>query len=129
MRVTSETPETSISSPHRPATKTGAVMLLVRAVIHLLVVISVTLWGFLTWPAPWFVLAGIGFGLFSVLLWALFLSPKPVLRTDRFGQALIELLFIAAGVGAALGLGMFWLPVVVIGVIGAVIGYAVGSRG
>ena len=44
----------------------------------------------------------------TVVIWALFLSPKPVLRTDRFGQALIELLLIAGAVGALLSLGVHW---------------------
>lgn len=126
--MTSETPANPATHGPERASAGAAVTQLIRAAIHLLVVISVTLWGFLTWPSPWFVLAGIGFGLFSVLLWALFLSPRPVLRTDRFGQALIELLFIAAGVGAALGLGVFWVPVLAVGLLGAVTGYISGSR-
>lgn len=68
---------------------------------------------------------GIGAFIAAVLIWALFLSPKPVLRTDRFGQALIELLFIAAGVAALYFVGVPWLIVVICGVIAMLMSYLV----
>ena len=95
-----------------------------RSLVHLLAVIAVGVWGFLAWPLPWpGVLIGVAVSLLAVLLWALFLSPKPVLAVDRFGGSLIELLLIGAAVAAALDLGVFWVIPAVLGVLGAVLGF------
>lgn len=116
---------TETSSPARSAL---AVQLL-RALCHLAIVVAVTWWALLEWPLPWpGLLAGAGFLVLTVLIWALFLSPRPVLRTDRFGQALVELLLIAGAVGALLGLGVHWIVAVAFGVIAAVLGYLANAR-
>lgn len=101
---------------------------LVRALFHLASVVALTVWGFISWPMPVGIFTGIGFLVVSVLVWALFLSPRPVLRTDRFGQALVELLLLAGAVAALLFMGMFWVWPVAFGVIGAVIGFVASSR-
>ena len=102
---------------------------LVRAACHLAVVVLVSVWAFLDWPQPWpGLLTGFGFTLLAVLIWALFLSPRPVLHTDRFGRSLIELLFIGSGVGAMLVLGAPWWLALGFGVIAAVLGYIVPAR-
>nr|WP_279543969.1 DUF2568 domain-containing protein [Leucobacter ruminantium] len=96
---------------------------------QLVAVAAVTVWGFLAWPLPFpGVLTGLGFLVLSVLIWALFLSPRPVLRTDRFGQALVELLLLAAAVAALLDFGIFWVWPVLFGVAGAVVGYIASAR-
>ena len=46
-----------------------------------------------------------------------------MLRTDRFGQALIELLLIAGAVGAMLSLGANWIVAAVLGLLAAVLGF------
>ena len=119
---------TSASDPAQPS-RTSASLHLARAVFHLVAVVSVTVWGFLAWPLPFpGVLTGLGLLLLSVLLWALFLSPRPVLRADRFGQALVELLLLAAAVAAVLDLGVFWVWPALFGVAAAVVGYLASSR-
>lgn len=111
------------------AARSSTIMQLVRSAWHLLVVVFVAIWGFVDWAWPWpGMLTGIGFTLLAVLIWALFLSPKPVLHTDRFGQGLIELLFIASGVGALLAIGVPWVVAVIFGLVGAVLGYIVPAR-
>lgn len=110
-------------------TRSAAVLLLARSLCQAVSVITVTVWGFLAWPLPFpGVLTGLGFLALSVLVWALFLSPRPVLRTDRFGQALVELLLIAAAVAAMLDFGFFWVWPVLFGVVAAVLGYVVSAR-
>lgn len=95
-----------------------------RALWHLLAVAAITIWGFLAWPLPFpGVFTGIGALVFAVLIWALFLSPRPVLRTDRFGRSLVELIFIAGAVAAAIAIGVPWLIAAVYGFCGAVYGY------
>lgn len=99
-------------------------MQLLRALCHLGAVLIITFWALNAWPLPLpGLLAGAGAFVLTVLIWALFLSPKPVLHTDRFGQALIELLLIAGAVAALLSLGANWLGAGLFGVIAAVIGY------
>lgn len=100
-----------------------------RGLCHLIAVVVITLWALLEWPLPWpGILAGAGFLVASVLLWALFLSPRPVLHTDRFGQGLVELLFIAGAIGAMLGLGVPWVVAALFGLAAAALGYVAGSR-
>lgn len=94
---------------------------------HLLAIITLTLWGLFTWPFPMpSVLISAGVLVLSVLLWALFLSPRPVLRTDRFVQSLIELVLLACAVAALLTLGVHWIIAALFGVIGAVLGFFAG---
>ena len=109
--------------PAAPSQSTTVLQLL-RALCHLGTVLIITFWALNAWQMPFpGLIAGAGFLIATVLIWALFLSPKPVLRTDRFGQALIELLLIAGAVGALLFLGTNWILAVALGVCAAVIGY------
>ena len=97
---------------------------LLRAICHLGTVLIITFWALNAWPLPFpGLLTGAGALVLTVLIWALFLSPRPVLRTDRFGQALIELLLIAGAVGALLSLGANWIVATLFGLAAAVIGY------
>lgn len=120
--------ETSAESQN-PQARTGVALQLIRSICHLLVVILVSVWAFTDWAFPWpGLLIGLGATVLSVLIWALFLSPKPVLHTDRFGQGLIELLFLASGVGAMLAMGANWILALIFGVIGATAGYIGSTR-
>lgn len=99
-------------------------MQLLRALCHLCTVLIITFWALNSWGLPFpGLIAGAGFLVLTVTIWALFLSPKPMLRTDRFGQALIELLLIAGAVGALLSLGTNWIVAMTLGLFAAVVGY------
>ncbi|KAM9863390.1 hypothetical protein ACI1US_00708 [Leucobacter sp. BZR 635] len=101
----------------------------VRGLFHLTAIAVITAWGFIGWEMPYpGILVGLGLLALSVLLWALFLSPRPVLATDRYGRALIELLLLAAGVGAMLGLGVHWIIAVAFGIVGATLGFIASIR-
>lgn len=114
---------------HAQPARSTILLQLARGIFHGIAVITVTIWGFLAWPLPFpGVLSGVGFLVLSVLVWALFLSPRPVLRTDRFGQALVELLLLAAAVAALLDFGVYWLWAALYGVVAAVVGYLVSTR-
>ncbi len=121
------TPVTSTTQPQAP--RSTAIMQVVRALFQLATIVIITVWGFVSWPLPFpGIISGVGFLVLTVVIWALFLSPKPMLRTDRFGQALVELLLLAAAVAALLFLGVFWVWPVLFGVAGAVIGYLASAR-
>lgn len=81
----------------RPAV---SVLDIVRAVVLLVAVASLALWGFASWDLPWNIVIGVGVPVVVVLLWALFLSPRPVLRVHPFLRAVVEL-FIYVGVTIA----------------------------
>lgn len=95
-----------------------------RSVVHLLLILSIAAWGFYAWTLPLpGVLIGLGMLLAAVLVWALFLSPKPVLGVDRFGQSIIELLLIAGAVAALLAIGVFWVIPVALGIVAVIVGF------
>ncbi|RRD60599.1 DUF2568 domain-containing protein [Leucobacter sp. OH1287] len=101
-----------------------AVLALIRSLVELTVVSALTAWGFLSWQLP---LPGIiiGFVTFfvSVLVWALFLSPKPVLAVDGYARGLVSLLFLAAGCAAMLKLGFPWYAVLLFTLVAATLNY------
>lgn len=72
----------------------------VRAIVLVVAVASLALWGFASWSLPWNVIAGVGAPVVVLLVWALFLSPRPVLRVHPFLRAAVEL-FIYVGVTIA----------------------------
>lgn len=65
---------------------------IVRSVVLVVAVGTLALWGFATWPLPWNVILGIGAPVIVILVWALFLSPRPVLRLHPFLRAVVELM-------------------------------------
>ncbi|CAD6003964.1 YrdB family protein [Agreia sp. COWG] len=100
----------------------------VRFVLELFAFVTLGIWGFLAWPGPWLnIVLGIAAPVFAILVWALFRSPKAVVRLDAFGKALIEILIMGSAALAWLMLGQ---PViaVVFGVVAAVSGVLAGRR-
>lgn len=65
---------------------------IVRAIVLVIAIGTLALWGLAAWPLPWNVVLGIGGPVVLLLVWALFLSPKPVLRLHPFLRAVVELL-------------------------------------
>ncbi len=73
---------------------------IVRVIVLVVAIASLALWGFAAWPFPWNVILGVGAPAIVLLVWALFLSPRPVLQLHPFLRAAVELL-IYAGVTIA----------------------------
>ncbi|MCK8466772.1 MULTISPECIES: YrdB family protein [Microbacterium] len=69
-----------------------SVLDIVRAVVLVVAVASLALWGFASWDLPWNIIVGIGAPVIVVVIWALFLSPRAVLRVHPFLRAAVELL-------------------------------------
>lgn len=65
---------------------------IIRSIVLVVAVGSLALWGFFTWPFPWSIVLGIGTPVVVILIWALFLSPRAVLRLHPFLRAAVELL-------------------------------------
>lgn len=99
-----------------------------RFFLELFAFVSLGIWGFTTFQLPWpGVLIGLGAPALAILAWALFLSPKAVLRIDPFGQALVE---IAVFSSAAIAWWLMGQPVVavVFAVVAAVSGILHGRK-
>jgi hypothetical protein len=99
----------------------------VRFVVELFAFFSFGFWGFVAWPLPWNIAFGIATPLFAVLVWALFRSPKAVVRLDSFGKALIEIAIMGAAALVWLTLGQ-WIIALVFGVVATVSGVIQGRR-
>lgn len=95
----------------------------IRAVVLVAAVASLALWGFATGDLPWNIVLGVGAPVVVILVWALFLSPRPVLRVHPFLRAAVELLIYVGvtiawwSMGQALIGSAFALVAVVAGVI------------
>ncbi len=97
-----------------------------RFFLELFAFISLGIWGFTAWPLPWpGVLIGIVAPAFAILVWALFRSPRAVIRLDAFGKAIVEILVMGSAAFAWLDLGQ---PIVAIvfGVIATISGVLSG---
>jgi hypothetical protein len=82
---------------------------LIRVVVLLAALITFALWGFGSWPLPWNIVVGIGAPVVTLLVWALFLSPRAVLHLHPFLRALVELLIYVAVTLAWWSLGHAWM--------------------
>ena len=81
---------------------------IVRVLVLLAALASLALWGFGEWPTPWNIVVGIGAPLLTLLIWALFLSPRPVLRLHPFLRALVEVLIYVGVTLAWWSIGQAW---------------------
>ncbi|WP_314149543.1 YrdB family protein [uncultured Leifsonia sp.] len=100
---------------------------ILRFVLELFAIVSLGIWGFVVWPLPWNIVIGIGAPVIAILLWALFRSPKAVLRVDPFVKAIVEIVVMGAAAFAWWDLGQP-IVAVVFAVIATVSGIINGRR-
>ncbi|MDQ4214705.1 YrdB family protein [Microbacterium capsulatum] len=106
----SETPGATPSLPRPQGVLPRATPLdIIRVVILVVALASLALWGFVAWTMPWNIVAAIGAPLITLLLWALFLSPRPVLTVHPFLRAAVELLIYAGVTIAWWTMGQAWI--------------------
>ena len=74
--------------------------------------VTLAIWGFLAWPFPWNIVAGIGAPLLALLVWALFVSPRAVLAVHPFIRAIVELFVYAAATIAWWSMGQAWIGLI-----------------
>ncbi len=109
----------------RAQTKIGTNDVL-RFLLELFAFVTLGIWGFAAWPLPWpGVLVGIAAPAFAILVWALFRSPKAVVRLDPFGKAVVEICVMGAAAFAWWDLGQP-IVAVVLGVVATVSGLISG---
>lgn len=96
----------------------------VRSVIHIVLLLSIASWGLFVWPLPLpGVAISLGMFVLALLLWALFLSPKPVLAADKFGRSFVELLLIAGAVASLLAIGVDWVVAALLGAVAVTLSF------
>lgn len=81
---------------------------IVRAIVLIVALFSLGLWGFVSWSLPLNIVFGIALPVVVLLVWALFLSPRPVLRLHPFLRAAVELLIYVGVTMAWWAMGMGW---------------------
>ncbi len=81
----------------------------VRLLVELFAVFSLGFWGFSRFSFPGNLVAGVLAPLVAIALWALFVSPKAMLRVHPFLRAVVELLVFAAATVAWWDLGQTWV--------------------
>lgn len=113
-------PQDSVAEPgvSRPAVPP---LEIVRVLVLLVALASLALWGFGMWPLPWNIVIGIGAPAIMLLVWALFLSPRPTLHLHPFLRATVELLIYAAVTITWWSMGQVW-----VGIAFAVVAIATG---
>lgn len=100
---------------------------IVRVVVLIVALASLAIWGFSMWAFPWTLVFGIGAPVVVLLVWALFLSPRPVLRLDSFIRAAVELLIYAGVTLAWWSMGQAWAGIA-FAVVAVVAGVVSGRR-
>jgi len=102
-------------SADTPATENSGVLPratpldIVRVVVLIAALASLALWGLAVWTLPWNLVIAIGAPVVALLLWALFLSPRPVLAVHPFVRAAVELVLYAAVTIAWWTMGQAWV--------------------
>lgn len=93
-----------------PGTRPRATLLdIVRVVVLLVSLASLVLWSLVAWSLPWNIVSAIGIPLIVLVIWALFLSPRPVLVVHPFIRAVVELVIYAGVTIAWWSMGQTWV--------------------
>jgi len=100
----------------------------VRAIVLLAALASFAIWGFTTAETPLSLVYGIGAPVLALLVWALFLSPRPVMRVHPFIRAVAELLIYAAITMCWWDMGQVWIGLG-FAVVAVAVGLTAGLRG
>lgn len=100
---------------------------IVRLLTELVAFGTLALWGFAAFVFPWNIVFGLGAPVFAIIVWALFLSPKAVVRVHPFVAAFIELLVFVSATLAWWSLGQPWIGLA-FGVVAVTTGLVVGRR-
>jgi hypothetical protein len=110
MEAMSELPNVRAEAPQEPGTRPALSGVdILSFVCEIFAFVTLAIWGFLAWPFPWNVVAGIGAPLAAILLWALFVSPRAVFSVHPFVRAVVELLVYASATVAWWSVGQLWL--------------------
>ena len=95
--------------------------------VSLAAIVAIGAWGFVRFDFPLpALLTGVGALLGAVLVWAVFLSPRSVIRVDVFGRAVVEIGLSSAGALSLLAIGLPWWSALILVVLASVTGILAG---
>lgn len=100
---------------------------IVRTLVLIVALATFALWGALGFTFPWNTVVAIGTPLVALGLWALFVSPRAVVRVHPFIRVLIELIIFACATIAWWEMGQGWIGLAY-GVVAVTTGVLVGRR-
>ncbi len=100
---------------------------IIRVVILLTILATFALWGFTAWDSPLSFVFGIGAPVVALLMWALFLSTKPVMVLHPLVRAVVELLLYAATTAVWWTMGETWIGLG-FGLVAVAVGLVYGRR-
>nr|WP_251438646.1 YrdB family protein [Microbacterium sp. USTB-Y] len=110
-RATPPLPAEPVPTPPQGMLPRATPLDIVRVVVLVAALASLALWGLVAWTLPWNLVAAIGAPVITLLLWALFLSPRPVLAVHPFLRAAVELVVYAGVTVAWWTMGQAWIGI------------------
>ena len=110
-RATPPLPAEPVPTPPQGMLPRATPLAIVRVVVLVAALASLALWGLVAWTLPWNLVAAIGAPVITLLLWALFLSPRPVLAVHPFLRAAVELVVYAGVTVAWWTMGQAWIGI------------------
>lgn len=122
-----ESDQPASAAPAAGMVERPGVLDVVRLLVELAAFASLAIWGFAAFPFPWNIVAGLGTPLIAILVWALFLSPRAVVKLHPFVQAFVELMIYVAVTAAWWSLGQPWIGLA-FAVVAVTVGVLVGRR-
>jgi len=96
-------------------------------VCELFAFFTLAFWGFAGWAFPLNIVFGLGLPVIAILLWALFVSPRAVIRVHPFVRAIVELLVYLSATVAWWDMGQAWIGLV-FAVVAVTAGVIAGRR-
>ncbi|MFT4219933.1 MAG: YrdB family protein [Microbacterium sp.] len=107
-----DTPRVQPTPPPEPPSRSREsidALDVVRFLVELFAFFTFAWWGATMWPFPGNIIAGIAAPAAAILVWALFVSPKAVVRAHPFVRAAVELLVFASATVAWWTMGQVWI--------------------
>lgn len=100
---------------------------IIRTVVLIVALVTFALWGALGFEFPWNLVLGIATPAVALGLWALFVSPRAVIRVHPFVRVLIELIVFVSATLAWWDMGQAWIGIAY-GVVAVASGVFAGRR-
>lgn len=100
---------------------------IIRTVVLIVALVTFALWGALGFEFPWNLVLGIATPAIALALWALFVSPRAVIRVHPFVRVLIELIVFVSATLAWWDMGQAWIGIA-FGVVAVASGVFAGRR-
>ncbi|EZP26171.1 DUF2568 domain-containing protein [Microbacterium oleivorans] len=120
-------PAPAVATPAPAAPARLSTLDILSYLCALFAVVTLAIWGFTAWDAPWNIVFGIAAPLATLLVWGLFASPRSVIRVHPFVRGLVELLVYLSATIAWWSAGQAWIGLG-FAVVAVIVGVLSGRR-